>query len=684
MKEMEAAKGEKQGENAAFSGARGQDDRQVHRRAEADSAQTPSALPPVLVGLACAALLVTAGGRTFGFYEWWAFAFLEFVPVGLRWAAGALVVAAATPFAYAQWRRHEAQLTRALERVAISLWPVTPLLMLAFWLFRERTPHGDALYKLDLLTHTPLNENPYVWKEPLNSLVEYGMTAAVQPLGWGPEEAVALASVLAGGVFVVAAWTLAHWLSTKLWRRIAIVWALWASGASLLWFGHVENYSGSTALALAALALAVGHLNGRAPLWAVGLVAGAAVSFHPQAAFALPALAPLLRRAQWPRQIAVLAVSGAVVPALTVLTMGLLKVPWPALDGGFAGDSQLFWTPAQAVAPAQLSDALQNLWLIAPLWPFWIGGGAIAAFKMVQDWRQRRRAEASPRESNHLPETQRNFTAADSTRKLLVLMGAAVGLLLYFFTFQNDLPRPQDWDLFAIAGPPLALWGVCAWFLVIDGAPSLRTAWTLRQMLVVGLLFAGSYALFWVGVNHAYTLLTPDAAQRERYARFRLLDLTELLPQATVTPDAPICAEPVGCERVMLTEFIMPHTGDARPVIFAHAPAQIAIPLDVPKERSFLWLSPALDPQAWGWGGDGVTFIVRVRTAEGERTLWERHATPVDPADREWLEAWIPLDDYRGRRIDLILETDPGPAGDDAADRAGWGMPWLMRGTIRR
>ncbi|MCS6828446.1 MAG: hypothetical protein NZ553_17660 [Caldilinea sp.] len=680
---MQATK-EKTQDTAAFRSAQRQDDRQPQPQPKVDSERAPFALPPVLMGLACATLLITAGGRTFGFYEWWAFAFLEFVPVGLRWAAGALVAVTATPFAYAQWRRRKAQLVRSLELVAVPLWPATPLLMLVFWIFRERTPHGDALYKLDLLTHTPIAQNPYVWKEPLNSLVEYGMTAAVQPLGWGPEEAIALAGVFAGGVFVVAAWTLARRLSAQPWRRLALVWALGASGASLLWFGHVENYSWSTALTLATLALAIGHLNNCTPLWTVGLVAGAAVSFHPQAAFALPGLAPLLRRSQWPRQVAVLAASGAVFPALTLLTMGLLKVPWPAINGGFAGDSQLFWTPAEAVAPTQLSDALQNLWLVAPLWPFWIGGGALAAFKTVQDWRQRQGSVPPLRRSTHLGKERHEVTTANSARTMLVLMCAAAGLLLYFFTFQNDLPRRQDWDLFAIAGPPLALWGVYAWFLLIDRAPSLRAAWTLRQMLVVGLFFAGNYALFWVGVNHTYTLLTPDAAQRERYVRYRLLDLTELLPQATVTPDAPICAAPVGCERVMLTEFVMPHTGDARPVIFAHAPAQIVIPLDIPKERSFLWLSPALDPQAWGWGGDGVTFLVRVRSAEGEQTLWERHATPVDPADREWLEAWIPLDDYRGRRIDLILATDPGPAGDDAADRAGWGMPWLMRGTIWR
>jgi len=263
-----------------------------------------------------------------------------------------------------------------------------------------------------------------------------------------------------------------------------------------------------------------------------------------------------------------------------------------------------------------------------------------------------------------------------------LLATAAAGVMVYFFTFQNDLPRPRDWDLFAVAGPPLTLWGVLTWLWFSELVTSPRAAATLRQVLAVGLIFASCYTLFWIGVNYAYTLLRPDAAERERFVRYRLLDLTELLPQATVTPTTPICAEAVGCERVALTTFTMPQSGDTRPVIFAHAPVEIAIPLVVPTERSFLWLSPALDPQAWAWGGDGVTFAVKVRTAADERTLWSRHITPANAADRDWQQAFVPLDDYRGQPIELVLFSESGPAGNDAGDRAGWGMPWLLRGTL--
>jgi len=55
--------------------------------------------------------------------------------------------------------------------------------------------------------------------------------------------------------------------------------------------------------------------------------------------------------------------------------------------------------------------------------------------------------------------------------------------------------------------------------------------------------------------------------------------------------------------------------------------------------------------------------------------------TPAQPADRAWQEALVPLAAYKGQTVSLILATLPGPADNNAGDRAGWGMPWLMLGT---
>jgi hypothetical protein len=261
----------------------------------------------------------------------------------------------------------------------------------------------------------------------------------------------------------------------------------------------------------------------------------------------------------------------------------------------------------------------------------------------------------------------------------------AAGTLLYNFSFQNELPRPRDWDLFAIAGPGFTMWGLYVWLRskTEDGT---RRAVLGRASLFPALAFAVAVTVSWIGVNHHYVLLSPEPGYRALYVRYRVVDLMDLLPVATVAPSDLFCSDPAqdptGCRRVTRTEFTMPQNGDTRPVIFAHAPARIAFPLDVPRQPSFLWTSPALDPLAWGWGGDGVTFRVRVQDSNRDVVLWERHLVPSNPADRGWVEAFVPLNGYAGRRVNLILETDPGPAGNADADRAGWGVPWLLRGTL--
>jgi hypothetical protein len=576
-----------------------------------------------------------------------------------------------------------------LAMAKLPVWPLVPLAGLLFWLFRERTLSGDALLKLILLNERSVRTDPYVWKEPLDALFAHTAVDLLRPLGLTAGDSVALLSVLAGMVYVAAALWIARLLFDTPSARILLFLGLMALGSSQLWFGHVENYSLVTAFAYLSVAAALAFQKGRIPLWVVGLVGGTAVSFHPQAAFTLPALLFLLDRQHWPRQVLVLAASGAFVPLLTVTTLLLIGVPLPGLNG-YAGDPQLFWTPAQALAPAQLWDALMNLWLLIP-------GLPVLLPLALWGWTR---------------------PGLRQDRTFHYLTALAGGLLLYHFSFQNDLPRPQDWDLYAIVGPGVALLG----YWVLGEAKRRRgeeakrrgsedsrithhaSRFTFHGLRITHhvsritfhvsrithyalLTFSLLFSTAWIGVNHSYTLLSPDPAWQFLYERYRLVDLQELLPEAEVSPDAPICddpaTDPTGCRRVTLTSFNMPHSGDSRQVIFAHAPARVSFPLHLPPERTFLWLSPALDPLAWGWGGDGVTFRVLVQYNGDEVLLAEQHLSPQNPQDLDWQEIFVSLDAYSGEAVQLILETAPGPAGDATADRAGWGIGWLMQGTVR-
>ncbi|MCE7986846.1 MAG: hypothetical protein DYG89_37205 [Caldilinea sp. CFX5] len=628
---------------------------------------------PILCSSLGALLLITAGGWTLGYQPLWAFSFLIYVPLPLRLLLGALpILAALLVPTLGVGMKHPGGSRRSASSLPNhqTFFYLIPAGLL-FWFGREQTYHGDALLKLQLLSTQTLRTDPYIWKEPLDSFSAYTLTAFVG----SPATAVALLSVLAGVVYVAAVIGLTRFVAVTRFQQISYAVALLALGSSQLWFGHIENYSLVTAATFLTIVLAIGYLKERVKLLWVGLVAGMAVSFHPQALFAMPALlilcvssgthrkgmnyhTPTMRKS-----FLVLGSSALVAPLLTIALLLLAGAPLPHIGNGYAGDPQLFWRIDQALAPNRLLDALNNLWLIAPLAPLWlvIGGWGFTQVKLRQD----------------------------PIFRYLSLV--TLGLLFYHFSFQNDLPRWRDWDLFAITGPALSLWGIYSWWAGQSALHGAETSWPFPDSLarcnalcLLALVFAAIFTTAWVGVNHYRLLLRPNPDQRAIYRQYQLLDLRAMLPSATITPDTPICAEATGCERVSATAFTMPQDGDERPTIFAHAPAQIAWPLPVPSEPTFLWLSPALDPVAWGWGGDGVTFAVVVRHDGAEETLWSRHLTPAEPRDLDWQEVFVDLTPYAGQSVTLVLVTSPGIADNNAGDRAGWGLPWLMRGTVDR
>ena len=186
-----------------------------------------------------------------------------------------------------------------------------------------------------------------------------------------PEVAIAAVSVAAGMIYVAAVLDGTRRLDLTPGRRALLVTGLLALGTSQLWFGHVENYSVVTAFSMAATALALGYLAGVRPLWGVGLAAGAALSAHPQAIFTFPALLAMLAapgdRRRWPRRMLVLALHRPRHPCADCDRVAHFRCRrGPASRAAWAGDGQVFWTSRQALAPSQLLDAFNNLWLVAP------------------------------------------------------------------------------------------------------------------------------------------------------------------------------------------------------------------------------------------------------------------------------------------------------------------------------
>jgi mannosyltransferase len=118
--------------------------------------------------------------------------------------------------------------------------------------------------------------------------------------------------------------------------------------------------------------------------------------------------------------------------------------------------------------------------------------------------------------------------------------------------------------------------------------------------------------------------------------------------------------------------FSMPQNGEWGDVLLIHPGAQIHFRLHLPMEPTVLEFRSALDPQSWGWGGDGSTYVIEVTTAEGnKRELFRQHIGNT-PADQRWHDWQVPLDAYSGQTIELTFFTEAGPTGDFTGDWAGW------------
>ncbi|NHZ71860.1 MAG: hypothetical protein GWP17_02090 [Aquificales bacterium] len=124
--------------------------------------------------------------------------------------------------------------------------------------------------------------------------------------------------------------------------------------------------------------------------------------------------------------------------------------------------------------------------------------------------------------------------------------------------------------------------------------------------------------------------------------------------------------------------FIMPQSGDGREVIFAHPPTAVSFPLQLPDKPVSLHTALALDPQSWGWGGDGVTFVIQVDTLNGETIEIYRQHLANDETGHSWHDIQISLNDYLEQDIMLTLSTESGPAGDATGDWAGWASPRIL------
>jgi 4-amino-4-deoxy-L-arabinose transferase-like glycosyltransferase len=170
--------------------------------------------------------------------------------------------------------------------------------------------------------------------------------------------------------------------------------------------------------------------------------------------------------------------------------------------------------------------------------------------------------------------------------------------------------------------------------------------------------FMGRFAIYrltpwWSRYNHPARL---DAVT--------VFDLLDNLDSAELTP-APN-------QPIAPTEFKL-YDEPLFPTLLIHPEGRAAFNLALPGGVVCFRSDLALDPQAWGWGGDGATFSVSVN----DQKVFERYlGNTVD--DRFWQPVIVDLSRWAGQTVSLALATGPGPNSDFTGDLAGWGLPRVV------
>jgi hypothetical protein len=178
----------------------------------------------------------------------------------------------------------------------------------------------------------------------------------------------------------------------------------------------------------------------------------------------------------------------------------------------------------------------------------------------------------------------------------------------------------------------------------------------------------------------AMAILLQKPHDKEIRSYIEFANLLEIFDQGGVHVESS-APEPIRRE-----SFGMPPNNYEGDVLLLHPPGKVTYDLTLPEDPTIFRTRIAMVPDSWEWGGDGSTFVVQIRTADGNiKELFRQHVSN-DPSDRYWHPVRIPLGDYVGQEVSISLLTEIGPNGNDIGDWAIWDKPviwWETEAPIR-
>lgn len=374
--------------------------------------------------------------------------------------------------------------------VARSGW-MLPVAVVAggflFWTFRIcHTYLGDG----SVLIQEVSSYDHLLPREPLTSLVQRGVYAVANSWFAAPgvppeavaQNAIAVGSVIAGCVFLIAAWMLAGELSRlapggddrveKTPLKILLWSLLITQGYVQLFFGYVENYSYQTAFKALFLALSLRYLRGACALLWPALVLCVCVALHfsslllgvPFLVLVATGLRSSIRRRAALRDLGIVA-CGAVVVLLLVLQE---YNPFATLGEMFHTAFMSRQDPGYMFTVVHYRDFFNEQMLIGPLGLFLFVAAAACAVRLKK------------------------------TRQPAVLFALVAGttaLVACWMMGDFNLGYARDWDLLAHTGVVFTAAGL-ALLLVLR----VRRA-TLAATLFVMLLVSVFHTAPWIATN---------------------------------------------------------------------------------------------------------------------------------------------------------------------------------------
>lgn len=342
--------------------------------------------------------------------------------------------------------------------IALLIAGSSLLLCLLFYLFRSRAHfYGDGYSVLQALSADDFSLSGQFRLQPLTALLQHYAIVSLRNLfPLSPEQLFALVNCLGG---VIGFWGLVR-LSRSAVSDTAARWFMvitaCAGGATVLFFGYIENYTWSTACGLWTMALLTEYTQGKRSPWPAVVCGLAAALFHVIAAPFLVAVFGVWllrwgaaakessRRRFWLLILA--AAIGSIAAALVIQLAGIkyLLVPlWPV-------EGNPYWV----LSPDHLLDLVNHGLLIAPM------GIALLVVS--------------------LPGTRlRPRTSVEDTLAVTTLC-----TFLAAFWIDPLIGMPRDWDLLSLYGFPLALWGAYR-FTRMDVDGRLKMIWPTAGAIVL-------------------------------------------------------------------------------------------------------------------------------------------------------------------------------------------------------